>query len=63
MVDLVTLSRKEPDEKLAAPVLALTGRDSVRDRQDGGPQTGSLVFSTSVTSLTDIFESIAFAMS
>ena len=63
MVDLVTLSRQEPGEKLAALVLALTGRDSVRDRQDGGPQTGSFVFSTSATSLTDIPESIAFAMS
>jgi hypothetical protein len=63
MVDLVALSREEPDEKLAALVLALAGRDSVRDRQDRGPQTGSFVFSTSATSLTDIPESIAFAMS
>jgi hypothetical protein len=63
MIDVVALSREEPDEKLAALVLPLAGRDSVGDRQDGGPQTGSFVFSTSATSVTDMPGSIALAMS
>ena len=63
MVDVVALPGQQLDEKLAARVLAFPGCDAVRDRQDGRPQTGSFVFSTSETSLTVISASIAFAMS
>jgi hypothetical protein len=63
MLDVVALSRQELGEKLAALVVPLAGGDAIRDRQDGGLQTGSFVFSTSATSLIVISESIAFAMS
>jgi hypothetical protein len=63
MLDAVALLNQQLDEKLAARVLAFPGCDTVRDRQDGRPQTGSFVFSTSETSLTVISASIAFAMS
>jgi hypothetical protein len=63
MLDVVTVSRQEPDEQLTALVIPLPGCDTIRDRQDGGLQTGSFVFSTSATSVIAILESIAFAMS
>jgi len=63
MLDAVALPGQQLDEKLAARVLAVPGFDTVRDRQDGGPQTGSFDFSTSETSLTIMSASIAFAMS
>jgi hypothetical protein len=63
MLDVVTVSRQEPDEQLTALVIPLPGCDTIRDRQDGGLQTGSFVFSTSATSLIVSSVSIAFAMS
>jgi hypothetical protein len=63
MLDLVALPSQQLDEQLAARVLAFPGCDAVRNRQDGSPQTGSFVFSTSETSLTVISASTAFAMS
>ena len=63
MLDLVPLGLKELDEQSAALVLALPRDDAVGNGQDGAPQTGSLDFSTSATSVTDISLSIAFAMS
>jgi hypothetical protein len=63
MLDAVAVLNQQLDEKLAARVLTFPGCDTVRDRQDRRPQTGSFVFSMSETSLTVISASIAFAMS
>jgi hypothetical protein len=50
-------------EKGSTLVGPLATRDAVRDRQDGGSQTSSLVFSRRRTSVRDIESSTAFAMS
>ena len=63
MLDVELLSFQQLDQKAPALVLPLTRRDAVRDGDDRGPQSGSFVFSTRVTSDTDIPGSIAFAMS
>ena len=62
-LDVVAVALQELGEQVAAPVLRLAARDAVGDGEDGGPQTGSFVFSTSVTSPITIALSIAFAMS
>src|SRR6266568_9577943 len=63
MLDLVLLALEQLHEESTAFVVALPGRNAVRDREDGGLHTGSFVFSTSVTSVTAMPLSIAFAMS
>jgi hypothetical protein len=62
-LDLVALPLQQRGERIAAPVLAGAGVDTVGDRQDGRLQTGSFVFSTSSTPSILIAGSIAFAMS
>jgi hypothetical protein len=63
VLDLEVLLLEQLDEQPAALVVARPGGNAVGDGDDGGLQTASFVFSTSVTSLTDIALSIAFAMS
>ena len=65
MLDTESFGLEQLDEQAPALVLPLPGGDAVRDGDDGGlgPQTGSFDFSTSVTSPTTIWPSIAFAMS
>ena len=61
---LVAFLGEQLREDVSAPVLALAGRDAVRDGQDRSPQeTTSFVFSSRRTSSTTISLSIAFAMS
>jgi hypothetical protein len=60
---LVVLRLEQLDEERAALVLPFARRDTVGNRDDGGLQSGSFVFSTRATSVTDMPESIAFAMS
>jgi hypothetical protein len=63
MHDIEPLRLEQRDEQLPALVVTLSRRDAVGNRDDAGSQTGSFVFSTSVTSVTFIPLSIAFAMS
>jgi hypothetical protein len=63
MLHLVLLGLEQLDEQRAALVLAFAGGDSVGDGDDRGFHAGSFVFSTRTTSVTDISESIALAMS
>jgi hypothetical protein len=62
-LDLVALVFEQLLEEGAALVSSLSARDAVRDRQDGGSQTSSFVFSRSLTSVNVIESSTAFAMS
>jgi hypothetical protein len=63
MRDLVALNGEELLQKSPTLVGPLATRDAVRDRQDGGSQTASFVFSRRRTSVRDIESSTAFAMS
>jgi hypothetical protein len=63
VLDLVVVGLEQLDEERAALVFPLAGGNAVRDGDDRGPQTGSFVFSTSITSEMDMSLSIAFAMS
>jgi hypothetical protein len=63
VLDVVPLRLEQPDEERAALVFPVAGGNAVRDRDDRRLQTGSFVFSTSVTSEMDMSLSIAFAMS
>jgi hypothetical protein len=63
MLDVVLLTLEQLDEQPAALIVPLASRDAVGDGDDCGLQAGSFVFSTSVTPVTDISLSIAFAMS
>jgi len=63
VLDVVVVGLEQLDEERAALVFPLAGGNAVRDRDDSGLQTGSFVFSTSVTSEMDMSLSIAFAMS
>ena len=62
-LDLVAVRPQELLEGVAASVLRLAPRDTVGDGQHRCPQTSTLVFSISVTSVITIPLSIAFAMS
>ena len=61
--DLVALDLEQLLQKSSTLVRPLATRNAVRDRQDGGPQTSSFVFSSRRTSVNDIESSTAFAMS
>jgi hypothetical protein len=63
VLDVVVVGLEQLDEERAALVFPLAGGNAVRDGDDCGLQTGSFVFSTSVTSEMDMSLSIAFAMS
>ena len=63
-LDLVPVAGQQLGEEIAAPILALAGRDAVRDGEDSRPQDGtSFVFSSRRTSSMTISLSTAFAMS
>jgi hypothetical protein len=61
--DGVAVRLEQSREQVAARILARALVDTVRNREDGGLQTGSFVFETSVTSVTTIDLSTALAMS
>jgi hypothetical protein len=62
-LDLEPLGPQELVEQLAAAVFAAPLGDAVRDREDGGSQTASFVFSSKRTSPMTMAESTALAMS
>ncbi len=61
--NLVALAFEQLLQQSAALIRSLAARNAVRDRQDGGSQTSSFVFSRSRTSVNLIESSTAFAMS
>src|SRR4051812_30450907 len=63
VLDVVVLRLEQLDEECATLVLSLARRDAVGHRHDRGLHRGCFVFSTRATSVTDIPESIALAMS